>query len=290
MHNPVKKNSTLLTILSSIFSLLNLDKSIKKIKGIKLRKKDISKNEQIHNNNLKQLSVKCPKCQHTITLKNEISESIPVQCPTCGTIGVIHPLQKKQNTLNLTPSITIITDTKLITTRKKTFNTILGIKILGLLTIIIGITIQFSSNLFSLKTNVTFIIIGAIILAFFPSNRESLIESKKIDHRQTDGYNAISQNDPFIKQIYNSITKQFDISEIITIAIILWITLFYVITGNNRVDTEIFIISIYLGLLGIKVITHKSLHSPFKQRMNVFILAFLLIFIIIVILRILSLA
>jgi hypothetical protein len=289
MYTLVKKNKILFTILSSIFSLLNFNKSITEKKGFKLLKKNISKNEQIHNNDQKQIKFSRTNYEDVIALKNEISESIHVQYPPCGTTGIIPPFQEKQNSLDLSSSSTSLKDSKLVITRKKTFKTTLLVQIVGLLTILLGIIMYFISNYFSLKTSATFIIIGAIIIAFYPNDRETSIESKKIDHLKTDRYSTISQNDSFINKIYNSIKEQFDISEIITIAIILWIIFFYIITGNNKVDMEIFFISIYLGFLGLKVITHKSLQSPFKQRMNFFVVAFLFIFIIIVIYRIISL-
>jgi hypothetical protein len=282
----VKKISFLLTILLSSFSLLNLKIFNKERKRIKFNKEENSKDNQRLNIDQGQTQFRCTNCQHIITIRPDRSEQIILHCPNCGRLGVIHPLQKKQDNNDLTTSNSFTIKNKSTTARKKVFKIILGVKLLGLLAIIMGILLLSDPGLFSLKTSFTLIIIGAVILAFISDNRLPFNRSINTDYQQNNRNNPISQNDSRRQNTYNSLKKQFNIPEIITMAFIIWIIFFYLITGNNNL--EIFFIFIYLGLLAIKVITSESLYDPFKQRLNIFILTFLLIFIIIVIKRIIS--
>jgi hypothetical protein len=285
-QNIVEKNGYLLIILLSAFFLLNPKILSKEKKRIQFNKEENSKNNQLQNSDQGQAYFRCTNCQYIIAIKPDGYEKIILHCPNCGKLGVIHPLQKKQNTNDLATSNSFTTENKSITTRKKVFNTILGVKLLGILAIIIGIILLSDPGIFFLKTSFTLIVIGAVILAFISDNRLPFNRSKNNDYQQNDKYSPISQNDSRIQNTYTSLKKQFNIPELITMAFIFWVIFFYLITGNNNL--EIFFIFIYLGLLAIKVIASESLYDPFKQRLNIFIIAFLLVFILIVIKRIIS--
>ena len=70
------------------------------------------------------------------------------------------------------------------------------------------------------------------------------------------------------------------ISEKITLAIAGWILVVLLITGE--VNLEIFFILIFIGVLIIRELTDVFTTTNLKDRMNMFIYIFLLIFIVIV--------
>jgi DNA-directed RNA polymerase subunit RPC12/RpoP len=80
--------------------------------------------------------------------------------------------------------------------------------------------------------------------------------------------------------------KKQNISLKITFGTIIYILLLFLATGT---DLEIFLILIFLGLLIIRTIVDEYLPPLLKMRMNLFISAFFIIFIVIVIKRIINL-
>jgi len=120
--------------------------------------------------------------------------------------------------------------------------------IIGLILIFFSIFPLFISNPFSIKLNLTLLTIGIIIPLF-------IIEKKR------------------------------NISLKITFSIIIFIILLFFITGT---DIEIFLILIFLGILLTKIMIDEYLPTDLKIRMNIFISAFFIIFIIIVIKRIIN--
>jgi DNA-directed RNA polymerase subunit RPC12/RpoP len=120
--------------------------------------------------------------------------------------------------------------------------------IVGMIFIFISMFSLFISNPFGIKMNITLLIIGTIISLFVL--REQQVISLKI-----------------------------------TFGIIIFIILLYFMTGT---DLEIFLIFIFLGVLITKIILNEYLPTSLKISMNIFILAFFIIFIIIVIKRIIN--
>ncbi len=70
------------------------------------------------------------------------------------------------------------------------------------------------------------------------------------------------------------------LSEKITVIIALWIIIVMLITGEGNL--EIFFILIFIGVLIIRELTDVFTSSNIKNRMNLFIYIFLLIFMVIV--------
>ena len=69
-------------------------------------------------------------------------------------------------------------------------------------------------------------------------------------------------------------------SEKITIILSVWILFIFIITGDANL--EIFFILIFIGILIVRELTDIFTTSGLKDRMNVFIYIFLIIFIVIV--------
>lgn len=80
--------------------------------------------------------------------------------------------------------------------------------------------------------------------------------------------------------------KNQNISLKLTISIILYIIFLYFLT---EADLELFLILIFLGVLIIKAILDDYIPQLVKMRMNVFLFAFFIIFIILIIKRIMNL-
>jgi len=70
------------------------------------------------------------------------------------------------------------------------------------------------------------------------------------------------------------------ISEKITLAIAIWIFIVLIITGETNL--EIFFILIFIGVLIIRELTDVFTTTNLKDRMNMFIYIFLIIFMVIV--------
>jgi len=244
-------------------------------------------NEQIDFNNQPKLSYICPYCQQQIiTLDSEVVESMIFTCPKCRQKGEIRPLQKLQNITNTNLSNHIIINADLIDERKNINIPAIKAKILGLLLIIIGIALQYVFNLLSFKITFALVIIGVIIFMFIPDNRIIFIKFQRTNNKGKTKNELKTHNYSSINYIYTYLKEQFDISERIAIVLILWIIFIYTLTGVN--DIDIFFIFVYLGILLMKILTDHLISFQLKQRMNIFIVAFLLVFIIIVIKRIIS--
>ena len=70
------------------------------------------------------------------------------------------------------------------------------------------------------------------------------------------------------------------ISEKITLVIVVWILVALIITGDK--DLEIFFVLIFIGILIARQLMDVYTTTILKDRMNIFIYLFLIIFIIIV--------
>jgi len=244
------------------------------------------KNEQINHTNQQQLSYNCPHCQQQIiTFENEIAEDIKFTCPRCGKKAIIRPFQKEQHMTNSPVSYYFRKNAHIIDERKNINFPAIEAKIVGLLLIILGVSLQFAFNLFAIKITFALFIIGVIILTFIPDNRMLCIKFHRTKNQEKHKKEINTQNNSSISDFYNYL-RQFDISEKIAIVLILWIILIYLLTGVN--DIDLFVIFVYLGILIMKVFSSELIPFQLKQRMNVFTIAFLFIFILVIIKRILT--
>jgi len=256
-------------------------------KTIKWINKNILKKKRINHTNTTPLSYICPNChQQTITLENEIVEDRIITCPKCGQKGIIRPLQKNQNTTNTNASNLIINLANVSDERKKINVPTIEVKILGILLIFIGLVLHFIVNLISLKISFLILIIGVIIFTFIPSHRKIFINFYRNNTKEKPDHELKTHKYSFITNINNSLIQQFDISEKIAITLILWIIFIYALTGVN--DIDLFFIFVYLGILFMKVFSTEYISSQLKKRINVFTIAFLFIFLIIIMRRIIS--
>lgn len=260
-------------------------------KNLQWNNTNVLKKEQETYNNPEKIHYICPYCQQIITLENKAFDEIILDCPSCGQKGIIRPFQKQQNITDTDVQKEISEHVSLIKKRKNINIPVTEAKILGILLILIGITLYYVFNLTSIKISLALIIIGVIIFTFIPNNRSIFLKSYKPNTTEkntekpknkldTNNYSLINYSFSFFK-------NQFDISEKIAITFILWIIFIYLLTGVN--DIDIFLIFLFLGILLIKVLFDNLFPVQLRQKINIFIIAFLLIFIIIVIKRFLSL-
>jgi len=70
------------------------------------------------------------------------------------------------------------------------------------------------------------------------------------------------------------------LSEKITLVIILWILLVFLIT--NDADLELFFVLIFIGILIIRALTDVYITTTLKHRLNLFIGLFIGVFVVIV--------
>lgn len=214
----------------------------------------------------------CPSCEQTITFDSEVLEDMILTCPVCGAKGIIKSPSKQQIEPNSFPDKSPVSDAKKGSVRA------IGIKMLGILLMLIGFALHFIVDLFSVKVSFALMIIGGVIFAFFS---DSSMMPFNVYRKNTMEKKSTSKGDwSSLKEYLNRSTKQFDVSEKIASALILWIIFVYLVTGVDNID--IFLIFIYLGILIVKVFSTGNVPLPIKHRINVFSVIFLFIFVLIV--------
>lgn len=249
-------------------------------------KKFFPKKDDVDSNTQPSASYKCPGCGRIINLDYEIKEPRIFTCPYCNQKGIIKPAQQKPIAEEKGSSEPNVTSPALDKARKKITAPGVEVKILGVVLIIVGIILHFIFNLVSLKVSAVTIIIGIIIFTFIPSNRKISLHFNKTLSKEKPKNDLNRQGSSLIDHLNNTLIKPFDISEKIAILLILWIVFIYMFTGLN--DIDIFFIFVYLGILFMKVFSTEYISSQLKKRINVFTVAFLFIFIIIIARRILT--
>lgn len=249
-------------------------------------KKIFHKKDNIDPNTPKSSLYKCPGCGRIINLDYDIKEPSIFTCPYCAQKGIIRPAQQKPMDAEKDLSELNVPSRDLDKAKKKITSSGIEVKILGVVLIFLGIVLHFIFNIISLKISTVTIIIGIIIFTFIPSNRKISLRSHQTDSKEKPKNDLLSQDSSLIDRLNNSLIKPFDISEKIAILLILWIVFIYMVTGLN--DIDIFFIFVYLGILFMKVFSTEYISSQLKKRINVFTVAFLFIFIIIIARRILT--
>jgi hypothetical protein len=244
-----------------------------------------SKKEE-NNNHKNELNFSCPQCKFIITLDELPTENILVSCPACGTTNLLRSSQKNKNRLNADQSNPFIKYTRLTSMEKISYKPIMRVKLIGIICIIFGIIFLSAPTLINIKFSLTLIIIGLFILALVPNNKYILVRKNNTINKIKFKDSSVPKNNSSLVDKLNSIQKQFDTSEKIAIACILTIIFLYLITGVNNL--EIFLISIFLGLIIIKELTDELIPKHLKLRLKLFLIAFFAIFMIIVIKRIIS--
>ena len=144
------------------------------------------------------------------------------------------------------------------------------INILGIILIIIGIVIILNPENLNLKISFTIIYIGFLLIILIT---------------KTDTPKRI--NGSWIKRYSNILKKtKLLMSEKITLVIIIWTLILFFLTNNT--DVEVFFVLIFIGLLVIKLLTDEFTSIHLKNRLNIFIFVFLVVFLIIISQRILT--
>lgn len=143
------------------------------------------------------------------------------------------------------------------TTRREDYKSVvknldIGTKLIGLILLIIGVVFLFNSIDLYVKIGVTLIIIGIFMIFLIKETRK------------TKGING----------------------SYITLALSIWILLIFFVTGSGRLET--FFILIILGVLMTKELTDEFTAAYLKNRLNILILVFLILFIVIMGERIIS--
>lgn len=264
----MSKNKRILTYFSSIFA------------------SDSESKKEENNSKKNELNFSCPQCKLIITLDEPTTENIPFSCPICGKTNLIPSSQKNKNGLTKVQSNPFIKYTRLTSTEIISYKPIIRAKLIGIICTIIGIIFLSPTTLFNIKFSLTLIIIGLFILALVPRNKYIFLRrNNTIDKIKFKDIPVPKKNSSLVYKL-NSLQKQFDTSEKIAIAIIITIIFLYLITGVNNL--EIFLISIYIGLIIVKELTDELIPDHLKTRMTMFLIAFFAIFMIIVIKRIIS--
>ncbi len=249
-------------------------------------KKFFHKKKREHDSGQTRLSYRCPGCGKVLALKNEIVEPTVMSCPHCGQNGIMRPIQKPLTCVNKNSSDHLIAFADSPHEKQHINIPAVKVKILGILLLILGVILHFVFNLISLKISVVLIVIGIIIFTFIPSNRKIPLNFSNKTTKEKPLNETPTQTPALTKFMETFLLKQFDVAEKIALILILWIILIYVMTSVD--DIDIFFIFVYLGILLMKVFSTDYVSSRLKQKINVFVIAFLVIFIIVIARRILT--
>jgi hypothetical protein len=125
-------------------------------------------------------------------------------------------------------------------------------KVAGILLVIIGIVFFYNPTILHLKIGITLAIIGGFLLFLVTD---------------TQDHNTFQKNH-------------------IILVMSLWVIFLFVITGNN--PPEIYFLMIAIGITAIKELTNEIITPVFKQKLNIFVFLFFLIFLAIVTQKIIS--
>jgi hypothetical protein len=192
-------------------------------------------------------------------LFNKDAKMNSYKCPRCNSIININNNDVLSNSVLLCPVCEQPNVLKLPLESSKKKQSIFNVKILlsdldknaiivGLILLFVSVISLLTSSPHHNKTTITLVILGVIIGSF-------VVEKKQ------------------------------DISLKITAGIILLILLLYLITGT---EVEMFLILIFISVSIIKIILNEYLPITLKMRMNLFLSAFFVIFMYLVIKRIIN--
>lgn len=189
------------------------------------------------------------------TVKKTNLESF--RCPKCGHVITVDSKFKydmyficpgcgQKNIFNLS-KVQLKTEYNVSYTKKNLLSQInFDGLIIGLILILIGFLFLFIPDAFIIKISLTLFIIGIIFLLFINEKKQ-------------------------------------DISIKITLGLIILIILLFLVTGT---DLEIFLVLIFISVLIIKIVIDSYLPVALKLRMNLFISAFFIVFVILIIKRV----
>lgn len=173
------------------------------------------------------------------------------------------------------------------------------VKIIGIMLISLGIVFYFVHTSLSIKIGLTAGLIGILLILLMPEYIHSKTKGfakgrttcPTCKHKfAVDAPDDIEKyevtcpicENKFTIQVTSDTSKSKSkllMPEKITLAITIWILVIFFITGEA--DIETFFILVFIGMLIIKVLANEFITVHLKNRMNIFIYVFLIVFIVI---------
>jgi hypothetical protein len=213
--------------------------------------------------NEKSYLVKCPYCQEIITLSGKVDTPIVMDCPVCNkTFATKEVKQKRTRQLN-----------------NKNIKTFLSDHFVELLLIIIGLIFLIQPTMYNIKISFTLILISTILLFLMTGDQQDTI-SEKLPSTAKPYFKRRLHTPTILKKIhtFGNKLKEIPLSNRISIVLILWTLLLFVITS----DLEIYFILIFIGILITRELTDMYTTKTYKKRLNAYIIIFLFTYIILI--------
>lgn len=213
--------------------------------------------------NEKSYLVNCPYCQEIITLSGNVDTPIIMDCPICNqTFATKEVKHKRTRQLN-----------------NKNIKTFLSDHFVELLLIIIGLIFLVQPTMYNIKISFTLILISTILLFLMTGDKPDTI-SEKLPSTNKPYFKRRLHTPAIIKKIQALTTKikQIPLSNRISIVLILWTLLLFVITS----DLEIYFILIFIGILITRELTDMYTTKTYKKRLNAYIIIFLFTYIVLI--------
>ena len=228
---------------------------------------------------------KCPHCEEIMAIDRYPEKRIIIECPHCHQKASIGARENKQKNELTYETISLI-DLNLFK-KEEQQQTYKGFKqnfqnfleqpylrgrLIGLILVIIGSIFYLSpTSLFITKIGVSFILMGIISFMFITEKKILSISnsSKKEKKHGIQNINLL-------------------FSEKLVIVLNILILFIFLITDASSL--ELYLILIYLGLLIIKELTKDFTPIYLERKLNMFVIGFFIIFIIIIIRRVMTIA
>ena len=252
------------------------DKQVKIKVNLNPKKKQYSKPHSEQNNQQTNI-FQCPYCDQIITIIHNIKSDYAITCPNCGHVGIIH---KKPETRNKDYYAENETKNKL-PLASWIYQPFLRAKIFGLLLFAIGTIFLLNPTTSNIKISIMLFFIGGLPFILI-SEKKFIIMSptSNITKANKTKNNQITTDENFLQK------NKLVISEKISLLIIAATLILFLIT--KPADLEIFLVLLYLSLLIIKELIDEFTPVHVKQRLNVFVVIFFIIFVVIIAERIIT--
>lgn len=207
--------------------------------------------------------ITCPNCQHIISLDDPESSSFTLNCPLCEYPLIYHT--EKNTSFKQHP--------------RKYLSTIVSDHFVELILFTLGLIFLFQPTPENLKISFTLIFIASI-LTFLMTGEYNENNSEKLPSTAKPYYKRPLHPSAFLKKLKNVYQRIKDVplSNRISIVLILWTLLLYVITA----DLEIYFILIFIGVLITRELTDLYTSNMYKKRLNAYIVIFLFTYIVLI--------
>jgi len=158
----------------------------------------------------------------------------------------------------------------------------LPIQLIGIILIAVGALFLINPSPENIKISFTLVLIGLFSVVLLTGKTASHRNVKKQSKRKTKKKAEKTRCFEKIKNIH------LQVSEKLTVIIAVWIVFLFVMTRN--VDMETFFVAIFIGILVIKELSDEFTTKYQKYELNIFIFAFLLVFVLIIGKKIISIS